>query len=80
MSKEVKRLVAPLLKADAGFEIGQRGNGGHAALTYRGAFIAKLPATPGRGRWRGNLASQIRGRCRDVGGAPLEAVARKALR
>lgn len=58
--KEVRSLVREL--EDLGYVV-VRENGNHLkVLSAEGNYIYSLPSTPGRGRWKQNLISELRRR------------------
>lgn len=58
--KELRELVKDI--EDLGFQV-RRDNGKHLKVyTSEDTFVYSLPSTPGRGRWRQNLLSELRKR------------------
>lgn len=58
--KEIRDLVRAI--EDLGFTV-SRDNGKHNKVyTGAGKFVYSLPTTPGRGRWKQNLVSELRKR------------------
>lgn len=58
--KELRDLVREI--EDLGFKV-RRDNGNHLKVyTADDTFVYSLPSTPGRGRWRQNLLSELRKR------------------
>jgi hypothetical protein len=64
--KELRGLVKEI--QDLGFTV-RRDNGNHQKVySEHGMFIYSLPSTPGRGRWRQNLVSELKKRMDVQGG------------
>jgi hypothetical protein len=60
LHKEIRSLVRDI--EDLGYEV-SRDNGKHVkVLTGDGKYVYSLPSTPGRGRWKQNLLSELRKR------------------
>jgi hypothetical protein len=58
--KELRGLVREI--RELGFDV-RRDNGNHLKVyDDKGDFIYSLPTTPGRGRWKQNLLSELRKR------------------
>lgn len=64
--KEIRQLVKQI--EELGYTV-VRDNGRHLkVLSGEGNYIYSLPSTPGRGRWKHNLISELRKRGVSVGG------------
>lgn len=62
---EIRKLVKDIQKL--GYTV-VRDNGGHQkVVTPDGKFVYSLPNSPGRGRWRMNLISELKKRGVDLG-------------
>ena len=60
LHKEIRSLVREI--ENAGFTV-TRANGRHVKVyNAEGKFIYSLPSSPGRGRWKQNLVSELRRR------------------
>jgi predicted RNA binding protein YcfA (HicA-like mRNA interferase family) len=60
LHKEIRSLVREI--EDLGFVV-NRDKGNHTKVfTPDGRFVYSLPTTPGRGRWKQNLISELRKR------------------
>lgn len=60
--KEIREIEKMILQKNPGFTIESSGSGHRKVKNATGGTVYTLPSTPGRGRWKQNLLSELRRR------------------